>query len=378
MGGDMFHWPLISSDSHIVEPPDLWAERLDRRYRDRAPRVVEEDDADWWFVDGVRTNSFQGGAQAGKRFESQDALRPAARFREVRPGAYLPMEFLRDNELDGVHGAVIYPTEGLQLFRVPDGELLTAVFRAYNDWLVEFCRTDTSRLKGIALINVDDVPSAIEELVRTRKAGLAGAMITVYPPEDRSYDRPEFEPLWAAAVDMDVPLSLHIDTHRPAPGTAWEGIRAVRASLLANADHWVRVSLGHLIFTGVFERYPRLRVGSAEHEVSWAPHFLDRLDYTYTQRARRDGWYRFKTDALPSDFFRRNVFLSFQEDGLGIRDRALIGVDQLMWGSDYPHTESTFPRSRQILERILLGVSEAESRQITRSNVARLYRFEGH
>jgi len=139
----------------------------------------------------------------------------------------------------------------------------------------------------------------------------------------------------------------------------------------------VRVSLGHLIFTGVFERHPRLRVGSAEHEVSWAPHFLDRLDYTYTQRARRDGWYRFKTDTLPSDFFRRNVFLSFQEDGLGIRDRALIGVDQLMWGSDYPHTESTFPRSRQILERILLGVSEDESRQITRSNVARLYRFEG-
>jgi predicted TIM-barrel fold metal-dependent hydrolase len=373
---DMFHWPLISSDSHIVEPPDLWAERLDRKYRDRAPHVVEEDDADFWFVDGVRTNSFQGGAQAGKRFESQDALRPAARFREVRPGAYLPAEFLRDNELDGVHGAVIYPTEGLQLFRVPDGDLLSAVFRAYNDWLMEFCRTDTSRLKGIALINVDDVPGAIAELTRTRKAGLAGAMITVYPPEDRSYDRPEYEPFWAAAADLDAPLSLHIDTLRPAPGTAWEGIRVTRASLLANADHWVRVSLGHLIFTGVFERYPRLRVGSAEHEVSWAPHFLDRLDYTYTQRARRDGWYRFKTDALPSDFFRSHVFLSFQEDGLGIRDRALIGVEQLMWGSDYPHTESTFPRSRQILERILAGVPEDERRQITRSNVARLYHFE--
>ena len=372
----MFDWKMISSDSHIVEPPDLWEDRIDRRHRDRAPRVVEEDDADWWFVDGVRTNSFQGGAQAGKRFESQDALRPAARAREVRPGAYLPREFLEDNELDGVHGSVIYPTEGLRLFLVPDPDLLTAVFRAYNDWLVDFCRTDPRRLKGIALLNVDDVPAAIAELTRTRQAGLAGAMITVSPPEDRSYGRPEYEPLWAAAQDLEAPLSLHIDTNRPAPGATRESVRATPAALLANADHWVRMSLAHLIFTGVFERYPRLRVASAEHELSWAPHFIDRLDYTYTQRAWRDGWHRFRGDTRPSDFFHRNVFLSFQEDDLGVRDRALIGVDRLMWGSDYPHTESTFPRSRKILERILAGVPDDQQRAITRSTVARLYGFE--
>jgi predicted TIM-barrel fold metal-dependent hydrolase len=319
------------------EPPDLWTERIDRRYRDRAPHVVAESDADWWFIDGVRTNSFQGGAQAGKRFESPDELRPAARFREVRPGAYLPGEFLRDNDLDGVHGSIIYPTEGLQLFRVHDDALLTAVFRAYNDWLVEFCRTDPARL--------------------------------------RSYDHPQYEPFWAAAQDLAAPLSLHIDTNRPAPGTQRESMKVTRPSSLANADHWVRVSLGHLIFTGVFERYPRLRVGSVEHELSWAPHFLDRLDYTYTQRARRESWHRYEGDALPSDFFHRNVFLSFQEDHLGMRDRALIGVDQLLWGSDYPHTESTFPRSRTILERILAGVPEEEQRKITQGNAARLYGF---
>jgi hypothetical protein len=113
-----------------------------------------------------------------------------------------------------------------------------------------------------------------------------------------------------------------------------------------------------------------------EHELSWVPHFLDRIDYTYTQRAPRPWWYRFNTDMLPSDFFRRNIFLSFQEDHLGIRDRALIGVDALMWGSDYPHTEATFPRSRQILERILAGVPEEEQRRITAVNAARLYHFE--
>ncbi|HXH09511.1 MAG TPA: amidohydrolase family protein [Alphaproteobacteria bacterium] len=369
---------LISSDSHVVEPPNLWADRIDVKYRDRAPRVVHEADGDWWIVDGVRTNSFQGGAQAGKRFEHQDELRPAARFADVRPGAYLPDAFLHDNAMDGVSGSVVYPTEGLQLFSVPDSALLSASFRAYNDWIADFCSADPDRLKGIALINVDDIPGAVAELRRARRRGLAGAMITVYPAEDRSYDRPEYEPFWATAQDLDMPLSLHIATNRPSPGLPLEDNRSTRPSLLANADHWVRVSLGHVIFTGVFERYPRLRIGSVEHELSWVPHFLDRLDYTYTQRARRDWWYRFKSDMLPSDFFRRNVFLSFQEDQLGIRDRALIGIDTLMWGSDYPHTESTFPRSRQILERILAGVPDEERRQITCTNAARLYHFDLH
>jgi predicted TIM-barrel fold metal-dependent hydrolase len=367
---------LISSDSHVVEPPDLWASRIEPKFRDRAPRVMQEGDGDWWIVDGHRTNSFQGGAQAGKRFEHHDELRPAARFADVRSGAYIADEFIKDNETDGVYGSVVYPTEGLQLFSVPDSELLSAIFRVYNDWIADFCSAYPGRLKGIALINVDDIPGAIKELERVRKRDLAGAMITVYPSEDRSYDRPDYEPFWAAAQDLNLPLSLHIATNRPSPGLSLEDNRSTRPSLLANADHWVRVSLGHVIFTGVFERYPRLRVGSVEHELSWVPHFLERIDYTYTQRARRDWWYRFKSAMLPSDFVRRNIFLSFQEDHLGIRDRALIGVDTLMWGSDYPHTETTFPRSRQILERILEGVPEDERQKITRTNAARLYQFD--
>ena len=100
---------ILSSDSHVVEPPDLWATRLEPKLRERAPRMVQEDDGDWWIVDGQRTNSFQGGAQAGKRFEHHDAVKPAARFAEVRPGAYLPEAHLADNEADGVYGSVLYP-----------------------------------------------------------------------------------------------------------------------------------------------------------------------------------------------------------------------------------------------------------------------------
>jgi predicted TIM-barrel fold metal-dependent hydrolase len=372
----MTTYKMLSSDSHVVEPPDLWEQRIEPHFRERAPRVVQEADGDWWMVDGYRTNSFQGGAQAGKRFEAPQELKPAARFAEVRPGAYLPEEHLKDNELDGVYGSVLYPTEGLLLFSVPDSALLTAIFRVYNDWIADFCSVASHRLKGIAMINVDDVPAAVKELERCRARGLAGAMITVYPPETRSYDHADYEPFWAAAQDLEMPLSLHIATNRPSPQQAWEEFRVIKPALFANADHWVRVSLGHMIFSGVFERYPRLRVGSVEHELSWVPHFLERLDYTYTQRAPREGWQRFKSAALPSDFFHRNVFLSFQEDQLGIRDRALIGVDNLMWGSDYPHTEATFPRSQQILERILAGIPGPEREKITCSNVARLYHFD--
>jgi predicted TIM-barrel fold metal-dependent hydrolase len=129
-----------------------------------------------------------------------------------------------------------------------------------------------------------------------------------------------------------------------------------------------------MIFNGVFERYPDLRVISVEMELSWAPHFLDRLDYNYTQRPPTGAWYTFKEEGvLPSDYFHRNVTLAFQEDGLGVRDRHIIGVDNLAWGSDYPHPESTFPRSRQIIEEVLADCTEEEKAKIAGQNIARIY-----
>ena len=128
-----------------------------------------------------------------------------------------------------------------------------------------------------------------------------------------------------------------------------------------------------MIFTGVFERHPKLQIGAVEMELSWVPHFLDRIDYTYNQRQVEFTPYRFKEDMLPSDYFHRNVFLGFQEDAVGIRLRDLIGVDSLMWGGDYPHPESTFPRSRQIIDEILMECTEEEKAKITGENAARVY-----
>ena len=374
---DRSEW-MISSDSHIIEPPDLWTERIDARFRGREPRVEREADGDWWTIDGQRSMSFLG-VQTGDRFEKDATeLITAAKFEDVRPAAYDPAAYLEENAEDGVMGSVIYPSEALLAYGIPDSELCSATMRAYNDYIADFCAENTDRLKGIALVNVDDPNEAVGEMKRAREKGLVGAMISVLPPLDRPYDDPMYEPLWAAASDLEMPLSMHVATGRQSMSASVGQKSTTRVSEAAFylQDHFVRKSIGEMIFSGVFERHPRLRVGSVEHEVSWAPFFLSQADYCYTDRPLRGDWHRFRPGILPSDFFKENCFISFQEDAVGIRVRDVLGPQTLMWGSDYPHTESTYPRSREITNRILADVPDDERRAILRDNVAALYGFD--
>ena len=297
---------------------------------------------------------------------------------QVRLGGYIPDEHMKDMDADGVDVSIVYPTVGLLLYSVMDSALLTEISRTYNDWLAEFCAAFPKRLKGIAMINVDDVASGVVELERCAKMGLIGGMITVSPIEGKGYDQPEYERLWATAEDLGTPLGLHLATNRPSAGQGFgvgEAVQRTSQSYIANADHWIRMSLGDMVFSGVFERHPKLQIGSVEMELSWIPHFLDRIDYTYTQRVQQDR-YRFKEDMLPSDYIHRNVFFGFQEDALGISQRDIIGVDSLLWGSDYPHVESTFPRSRQIIEEILVDCTEEEKAKIAGENSSRIYHLD--
>ena len=369
---------LISSDSHIIEPPDLWTTRMKGEFAERAPRVVKEEKGDWWYIDGKRSMSFLG-VQTGDRFE-KDAkeLITEARWEDVRSAAYDPAAYVQENQRDGVVASVIYPSEALLAYAIPDSALCSATMAAYNDFIAEFCAADPARMKGIALLNIDDPAAAVKEMQRCRQAGLSGAMITVLPPADQAYDHLRYEPVWAASVDLEMPLSMHVATGRQFASVDAEqtSVQEVSESAFYLQDHFIRKSLGEMIFSGVFERHPGLRVGSVEHEVCWIPFFLSQMDYTYTERPLRGDWHRFAPGVLPSDFFRNNCFVSFQEDSVGIRTRDVFGVHTLMWGSDYPHTESTFPRSREILAKILEGVPDDEQTLIVRDNVAKLYGFD--
>ena len=365
---------IISSDSHVIEPEDLWTSRMPSKFKERAPHIVSQEDADWWHCDGQKVMSLGIGSQAGLRFEAPEELRNERRYEEVRPGGYIPDEHVKDMDVDGVDVGIIYPSVGFIMYSmVPDTELLTSIFSAYNDWVGEFCGAHPKRLKGIAMLNVDDPQVAVKELKRCTNLGFTGAMIPSYPQNARRYHLPEYEPLWAAAEDLQMPLSLHVVTYRPNPGESL-GMDET-PSWISNVEHWVRMSLGDMILSGVFERHPKLRVGSVENELSWAPHFLNRIDYTYTQRALKPSWHRFNEDMLPSDYFHRNVFMSFQQDALGVQLRDIIGVDNLMWGSDYPHQDSTFPKSQEILAEILAECNEEERSQIVGGNAARVYRL---
>jgi predicted TIM-barrel fold metal-dependent hydrolase len=203
----------------------------------------------------------------------------------------------------------------------------------------------------------------------------------VLPPAWAPFRSHDYDRFWAAAQDLAMPLSLHVGTERADVRVGHTGfsldVKNVPPAFFVNKDYQIRQTLADLIFSGVFERFPRLRVGTVEHELSWIPFFLDQLDYTYTQRPPRGPeWVRFRdADALPSQFFHRNVFASFQEDNVALRVRDYIGVQTLMWGSDYPHTESTFPKSREILGRILADVPASEVVRIVSSNCAELYDF---
>ncbi len=172
---------ILSSDSHVFEPPDLWTTRIDKAFRQRAPRLVRIDGADQLVVEEHQVLSGIGLiSNAGARFEAPETISGLGRFEDVPAGGYDPQQHLADMRLDGVAGEVLYPSQGLFYFKVPDSSLMSAIFRAYNDWLADFCSTDPARLKGIAMINLDDVQEGTKELERAAQRGFAGAMITEY------------------------------------------------------------------------------------------------------------------------------------------------------------------------------------------------------
>ena len=359
---------MISADSHVLEPADLWTARIDARFRDRAPRVVKEADGmtgDLFVCENLRPIPVAGLAVAGVD-PSDYPTRMASGYENVRPSGWDPIERIKDQEVDGVSAEVLYTSLGMALYGIEDGGLRAASFRAYNDWLAEFCSHDPSRLAGIGLIPMDEVQDAVSEIERCAKRGLRGGMIWGEPPDERPYDSRDWDPLWAAAQDAGFPLSLHILTGRKGAGVG-DSIMRDYPSL----HHMIERSLTRLILGGALQRFPALQIVSAENDIGWLGHYLQRLDHSYEK-------YRFLEEGdvipeLPSFYFRRQVYATFQDDRIGVVTRQDIGIENLMWASDFPHSDSTWPDSREVIERDFSGVPEAERSQIVADNCARLY-----
>jgi predicted TIM-barrel fold metal-dependent hydrolase len=363
--------PLISADSHVVEPGDVWTSRLDLRWRNRAPRVIighEGKEGAYFVCEDAPVLGI--GAFSGADVDPDDLPEHfIAGYERIRRGGYEASARVRDMERDGVLAEVVYPSLGMSLFRIRDAGLQAASFLAYNDWLAGFCAGAPERLAGVGLIPLRDVGEGVKELERVRRLGLRGAMIWSAAPDDRPYNDPLYEPFWSAAEAARVPLSLHLGTGAvPVSGTG--GDMSVAYML---THHAAQRSIAQLIFGGVLERHPGLRVVSVENDVGWIPHYLERLDHA-GEKFR--GFAACKLALRPSDYFRRQVTATFQEDPVGIRLRDVIGITPLLWASDYPHTDSTWPRSREVIARDFAGVPPEDVRRITCDNAASLYGFD--
>jgi predicted TIM-barrel fold metal-dependent hydrolase len=370
---------LISSDSHVSEPPDLWAERLDIKYRDRAPRVIlnpEGQEGAYFVYEGYPPHNLAIGLGAGRTPEELAAFLKTGTYADARPGGWDPAQRLPDMELDGVEAEVLYTTLGFRLFWLKDAGLQRACFRVYNDWLAAYCSYAPKRLKGLALISLYDPKEGAQELQRCANLGLKGAMIWCSPPADQPYSSEIYDPFWAAAQDLDMPVSLHAITGMER--IPWEYGAEKRAMRSTVTPHEIEKSFSILILSGVLERFPRLKIVSAENNCGWLPYYLQRMDRGFARFGPSGTVTPWPTKLIlkPSEYFRRQMYCTFIDDSFGVASRHWIGVDNVMWSSDYPHTASTWPHSRDIIERDFKEVSEVEKRKIVRENVAQLYGFD--
>lgn len=358
----------ISADSHVVEPPELFAP-LERRFGERAPRIrVAKPELGPQLDLG---NGTLGLPLAGFFLANVDFKSPAAQgllakgYDLARPGVYDVKARLTDQETDGIDAEVLYPSVIFNLYQLGDKEILKAAFRAYNDWTAEYCAQAPGRLFPLACIQLYDLDEAIAELARARSLGHVGACIAATAPPERRYIDPFYDPFWAAAEEMAMPLTMHLFTG----ATPNHGLPFHEATYpLAFAG--VMFTIADLIHSGVCERFPRLRFVITEFEAGWTAIMLRRLDWSYI---RAGGAAAAKIPELPSHYWRQNFFVTFEDDDLAVRTRDVIDPATLLWGSDYPHGDSIFPNSPATLDRILDGCSPDERRAMTAKNVVDLY-----
>lgn len=333
---------LISADSHVSEDPELWLRRLPATFRDQAPVFPPR--------------------QVGGHFQAHE-------------GGWDPNARMQEMEVDGVSGEVLYPSLTMDLFGLTDAALQEACFRVYNDWIIEYCSVAPDRLTGLAAISTFDIEHAIRELARARDAGLRGAVIWQAPPPELSFATDHYERLWAAAQEMEMPVSLHILTgHRypfPRPRTA-AGRTATHAFREAVNIKLLDASnaVSDLIGSGVLERYPRAKFVLVENEISWLPFYLSQYDKYWSR-----GNLTSSMTMAPSEYFERQFFATFFNDPPARWLLGEWGAQNCMWSNDYPHPNSTWPKSRQVIERDLGHLPADVQGQLVRGNVAAVYKL---
>lgn len=386
---------LISVDDHLIEPSDLWVERLPRKYHNACPKVVEatvdnlhrwgggkydewgtpiKPGDELWVYEDVPQAQLGLNAVAG-RPKSQLGLEPV-RYKDMIPGCYDPVERIKDMDLDGVQAALCYPSlprfAGTLFQESRDMELGNSCVRAWNDYVLdEWCAAGRDRFIPLVIVPYWDVDLAVAEIERTAAKGAKSVSL----PENMSgknlpsFHTDHWDRLFSAIEDAEMPVSMHFGSSGRNPMPSLDGPMAVMITLMGTSSI---CAAADLLFSPVFHRHPKLRVVLAEGGIGWLPWLLERADTTF-QRHR--FYQNINQDLSPGELFRRHLYGCFIADDFGLLNRSAIGVDKIMWECDYPHSDSNWPNSRKVAAEAFASVPDEEVRKIVESNARELFRF---
>jgi predicted TIM-barrel fold metal-dependent hydrolase len=357
---------LISGDSHVNEPPDLWTSRAPSKYLDRVPRIVSFDEGDAWVIEGVDDPiNFGLNACAGMPPEAQTGW---IRFPDLRRGGWDPGERLREMDQDGVDLELLYPTPRVSQGVVTnqDGDLQIVMIRAYNDWLSTYCGYKPSRLAGLAMLPTCGVDDAVTEYERAiQLPGIKGAVMSCYPHGTTAID-PDDDRLFAAVVASGLPLNIHV-------GLSIQPPTMNKSKLPGDVRFYdAPQRILEFLWSGVFDRFPSLKLGFIEVDCGWVGYLKEQLDNRYNRMAAAN---RLEMGGPPSTYIDRHCFFTYITDTFGIDNRHAIGLENILWSSDYPHVGADWPNSWRTIDASFSGVPKAERELILWRNAARLYQL---
>jgi predicted TIM-barrel fold metal-dependent hydrolase len=363
---------IISSDSHVCEPEGTYDD-IDPRFRDDRPVFIQHEALGPCFqIPKLAMPVPLSMINAAGR-KPEDIQNFKLQWEDLEPGGWDPKERLLAQERDGIYSEIIYPSVGMVLCLHEDIDYKKACFDAYNRWLVQFCALDTQRLVGVGQAAVRTIEEGIEELEEIKRMGLRGVMIPG-DPHVEDYDHACYDPFWEAAIDLELPISFHILTSKSDDLMTGRQSRGPKINSFMQLIRGNQDIMGMLCFGGVFERHPKLKVVCVEADAGWVPHFTYRMDHAYK---RHRFW--METGAinrLPSEYFFENIYVTYQDDFSVTHHAADRVLKRVMWANDFPHSDSTWPWSQEILGKHVAGLSQAQRDWILHDNVAELYQLE--
>lgn len=365
----------ISADSHVTEPPEAYGRYIDQRFRDIAPRIIRNPDpaanGELYLAEGLEPFSFRTSSTAGMR--PQDIDLSQGGFADMHRAGWDPKYRIAAQERDGILAEIIYPTIGMLLCAHPSADYQHACFTAYNLWLRDYVQENPHRLYGIGQSAVRTVKDAIADLHKIKALGLKGVMLPAQPFGEVDYDHADFDPLWQTAVELELPLSFHVLTGR-GPHQLAKPPRGGKLAGFGSIIRELQDIAGLFVFGRIFERHPALKLVLVEADAGWIPHFCSRMDHAYK---RHRYWMKAQAlSKLPSEFFYDNVYATFQDDWVALRNLDILNPRRIMWANDYPHSDSTWPWSHQVLGHHMEGLSPDLVGRVLRDNAKELYRLD--